>query len=105
MIKFQLEAVPAAPQGGNHAQGGVSLGPDPHVLIGLPVDDRRAGGVFLILAGFDEAVPVVHDNIQGVYPGGIEQPGLIAYHLGEGLNPQRLSAAEQQGQQQGAGSS
>ena len=67
MVEFDFEAVTAAAEVGNRAEGGVALGADGDILVGFSVNDDRAGAVFLIGAGLYKTVPVVHDNIQSMH--------------------------------------
>ena len=63
VVKFQLEAVAVAVHGGDHGERGVSLSPNGSILIRLTVDNHSALGIFLVFAGLQKAVPIVHDDI------------------------------------------
>ena len=70
-------------------------------MVGLAVDDHSAGSILLIFTGVKKAVPIVHDDINGVDPAGIEEPVLIAHGLSRGLEAQGLSGEKEEGQHQG----
>ena len=107
VVELQLEAVAVAVHGGNHGERGVSLGPDGGVLIGFAVDDDRALGVFLVLTGLQEPVPVIHNDVDGVDLLRIEKPGLIAHNRRGGPDAQGFAVHEpeckQQTEDQGGG--
>ncbi len=97
MVELQLETVPVAVHGGNHAERSIALCPDADILIGFPVDYHGAGGIFLIFTGLQKPVPVVHHNFNGMDPAGIEQPRLVSQRRALGLHP---PAAQHQRRQQ-----
>ena len=107
LVELQLETVPVAAHGGHAAQRGVALGADAHGAAGLAVDDHGAHGVFLILAGVDESLPIVHDDVDGVDPVGVEQTGLVPHGGGGGLDAKGRAVhkddAQEQGKQRGRG--
>ncbi len=100
VVEFDFEAVAVIPIGAHHAQGGIALGAERNVAIGFVVDDDPAGLVFLIFAGFEEALPIVHDDINGVHAGGVKQPRLIAPRVIRALKPEPFRVAEQHRYQQ-----
>ena len=69
-------------------------------MVSLAVDDHGALGVLLVFAGLQESLPVVHDDVEGVDPPRVEQPGLIAHDGGGGPDAQGLAIHEPGGQQQ-----
>ena len=100
MIELDLKAVAVVAVGGHLGQGGVALGPDGHVAVGFLVDDHGAKGVLLRGAGFQEAFPIVHPDVDGVHGACVKQPGLIAHGSGGGLNAQAFGVHEQHGDDQ-----
>ena len=81
MVKFYFKAVSVIAIALNLGMRGVALGTYAYIPEGLAVDSDRAGRVFLIGAGADKAVPVVHYNIKGVDCAGIKKPVFIAHRL------------------------
>ena len=69
----------------------------------LSVDDHIADHIGLILGRGDESVPVIDDDIDGMDPGIVEDPVLVADHLGRRLDTQRLAVHKQDRQHQGQG--
>ncbi len=97
MVELQLETVPVAVHGGNHAERSIALCPDADILIGFPVDYHGAGGIFLIFTGLQKSVPIVHHNLNGMDPAGIEQPRLVSQR--RALGPRALTAQRHRRQQ------
>ena len=80
MVELDLEAVPVIAVGGNGAERGVALGAYARAGLLLAVYNEVAQDVFLDLAACDEALPVVHDDVDGVDDRGVEKPLLVAEH-------------------------
>ena len=74
MIEFDLEAVAVVAVVCDPAQRGVALCADSDVFVAFAVNDNRAGGVFLAFAVLDEAVPIVRNDVNGVYIRRVEKP-------------------------------
>ena len=68
LVELYLEAVTAAVHILYGTERGVALAADTDILHNLAVYDEIAGGVFLALGFFDEAFPVVHDNVNRMHP-------------------------------------
>ena len=79
MVKFNLKAVPVISISRNHAQGSISFCADACILKCLLVDYQAAQFIFLILAGLQKPVPVIHNNINRMHPGSIKQSLFIAH--------------------------
>ena len=94
VVKLDLEAVAVVAVVFHLGQGGVALGPDGHVGVGLPVDDHGAVGVLLAGAGLQESVPVVHNDVKGMDRSGVEEPVLVSHGRGGGLDAQTLPVHE-----------
>ena len=77
VVKLNFEAVAVVAVGRNGRKRGVSLAADGDVFVAFSVDHHRAGSIFLILAGFKEALPVVHHNIDGMHIALIKKPVFI----------------------------
>ena len=78
MIELDFEAVTIVAVGRDGGKRRVPLCADGDVAVFFAVDYNRAGGVFLVGALLDEAVPVVHDDIERMHAGGIEQAAFVA---------------------------
>ena len=66
LIKLDLEAVTVAVHILYGAEGSVSLAADTNVLHSFTVNNEITAGVLLTLALINEAVPVVHNDINFV---------------------------------------
>ena len=66
----------------------------------LAVNDHAARAVFLVLAGFDKSVPIVHHDFDGMHPGRIEQPVFIPSLLAGSLQAQGFAIHKKQRQEQ-----
>ena len=106
MVKLHLEAVPVVVILGHGAQRRIPLGADAHGALAFAVDLNRAGAIFLIGAGGDKCVPVVHLNIDAVDGILAEQVGFIGLGAGAaafqlaGGGQGRKPGGQQQGQRQ-----
>ena len=78
MIELDFEAVTIVAVGRDGGKRRVPLCADGDVAVFFAVDYNRAGGVFLVGALLDEAVPVVHDDIERMHARGIEQAVFVA---------------------------
>ena len=99
-VEFDLEAVAVGIHRLDRRKRGVSLAADRDVLHRFVVDHHCAYTVFLVLTGLKESVPVVDHDVNGVDAGGVEQRLFIAHRARRRFQPQRLSAHEQDGQDQ-----
>ncbi len=75
VVKLHFETISVVAIAGHLGQRGISFGPDGHILIALVVDDQVTQDVLLVGAALQEPLPVVHDNVNGMDPGGIETGG------------------------------
>ena len=66
VVKLNFHTVTVAVHGTDRGQGRVSLCAKAHVFIVFVVNDHGAGGVFLIFARIQKAVPVIYDNGEAV---------------------------------------
>ncbi len=75
VVKLDLQAVPAVSCLGHALHGAVSLGPKAHVFTDIPVNDHRAGNIFLIRGGGYKILPgsVLHPDVQCVDPVGFKK--------------------------------
>ena len=105
MVKLQLEAVALAAQGLHVGQGGVALGPDGDVFVLLPVHHHRTDRVLLVFAGRKEGIPVVHDDVDLVNIGGIEEGPLIFDGLRRGGQAQGTAEHREDREDEGDGNS
>ena len=78
VVKLDLEGIAVVAVLGYRGQGGVALGADGHILVAFPIDDQMAGHVLLIGAGGQKAVPVLHNDVQSMHPGGIKEAVFVA---------------------------
>ena len=105
VVKFQLEAVAPAAHGPHRGERGVALGTDGDVLVLLPVHHHRTGGIFLVLAGLQKGVPVVHHDVDLVDAGGIKQGALVFHGFLRGVQSRGSAAHEKDREDEGDGNS
>ena len=109
MIELDFEAVTIVAVGRDGGKRRVPLCADGDVAVLFAVDDNRAGGVLLVGALLDEAFPAVHDDIERMHAGGIEQAVFVADSVGLADQPGRrrahIAAGDEQryGQRDAAG--
>lgn len=103
VVKLDLEAVAVIAVVGHLGERGISLGPDSYVFVGLIVDHQGAEDVLLIGAGVQKALPVVHNDVNGVDPAGVKEALFVSAAIGDGLYPQALPVHEGHREDQGQG--
>ena len=101
VVKLDLEAVTVIAVAGHLGERGVSLGSDGYVFVGLIVDHQGAEDVFLIDAGVQKTLPVVHNDINGVDPAGVKEALFVSAAIGDSLHPQALAVHEGHCEDQG----
>ena len=72
VVELNLEAVTLTLHRPDTRKRGVALGTYRHVSVRLTVNDHGTGRIFLVLAGLDKAVPIVHNDVKGVNTGVVE---------------------------------
>ena len=77
VVKLDFEAVALAAKLPDRGKGRISLRAGGNIFIRFAIDDHCAGLIFLVLAAFNERVPVVHHDIDRVYPRRVKKPRLI----------------------------
>ncbi len=100
VIKFDFEAVAVIAIGRDLRQGGIALGADGDIRIDFVINDNGAGGIFFVLAGCEECIPVRHADVDGMHPFGRKQSALIAHGHGGGLQAEALRVHHENGQEQ-----
>ena len=95
MVKFHLEGVSRGAERRHRGQGGVALGADGDMAEPFTVDDDVAVCVLLRGGVGDEAVPVLHDDVDGMHRALVKQPAFVAERISIRA-PSRLHAAPQQ---------
>ncbi len=104
VVELHLKAVALAAQSGHGGQRGVALCPNAHIFAGLPVNHHIGLIIFLVGGVGKQVFPVVHHNVDGVYPCVVKQTLLIAQAPGSGRKAQGLAVHQKNGERQGQGS-
>ena len=94
VVELHLEAVTVIAAGCHGGEGGVALGADGRALHGLAVDGQGTELVLLVRAGLQESLPVLHLQVDGMDPPGVEEPRLIAQGGGGRLQSQGFALDE-----------
>ncbi len=66
LVKRYFKTVPFAAEGGYRRERSVSLGPNPHIFVGFPVNHHIGGMIFFRSRICKEGIPVIHDDINGM---------------------------------------
>ena len=101
MVALNFKAIPVVPVICHLCQGSVSFGADGNIFIGFVVDDKITKNVFFVGTTFQETLPVIHDNVNGMDAAGVKETALISGGSGCGLYPQPLSIHKDNGDDQG----
>ena len=101
LIEFDLKAIALGTHGRNIHQGSVALTTDAHIVDGFAVDHHITHGVNLTLSGGQEAIPVIHDDVNGMHLGVIEQFFLVTHDRCGHFDTQSFAIHKQDRDQQG----
>ena len=91
VVKLYFKAVSVVSVIFDVCKGGVSLGAQSDIFLGLSVDNHGTEGVFLVCAGFKKAVKIVHNNVHCVDLCVVEKTCLVARRPCREGNTQLLS--------------
>ena len=81
VVKLHLEGIPRGAERRYRGQGGVTLGADGDMAEPFIVDDDVAVCVLLRGGVGDEAVPILHDDVDGMHRTLVKQPILVAERM------------------------